>query len=199
MEGRLIFKNATLVERSGGVRPGCAMVVDGERIARVDEDGALPVLPGDWAIDCDGRAVVPARTTTLSALAAPWRGLGDSTALARHCVLEAVLRGVGLVELDAENPLAKAIAAFCVELGLTVSPAALVVGMQGSVAVLEAWPAAELGAALALAQTADARCGWLVAKGRVLVREGQLVGFDGAATAQAAMEAAVAWSRAQVR
>jgi len=60
MEGRLLVKDCTLLDRRG-LQPHRAVVVEGGMVARVSPDGDEPVRPGDWAIDAAGRLLVPGR------------------------------------------------------------------------------------------------------------------------------------------
>jgi cytosine/adenosine deaminase-related metal-dependent hydrolase len=59
MEGRLLFKDCTLLATDGRVRGGMAVLVEGAAIRRVAEDAALPALPGDWVVACRGRVLAP--------------------------------------------------------------------------------------------------------------------------------------------
>src|SRR3712207_167368 len=59
MEGRLLFKDCTLLATDGRVRGGMAVLVEGAAIRQVAEDAALPALPGDWVVGCRGRVLAP--------------------------------------------------------------------------------------------------------------------------------------------
>lgn len=59
MEGRLLFKDCTLLATDGRVRGGMAVLVEGATIRGVAEDGVLPALPGDWVVPCRGRVLGP--------------------------------------------------------------------------------------------------------------------------------------------
>ncbi|MCI0671660.1 MAG: amidohydrolase family protein [Myxococcaceae bacterium] len=59
MEGRLLFKDCTLLTADGRVREGMAVLVEGATIRRVAADVELPALPGDWAVPCRGRVLAP--------------------------------------------------------------------------------------------------------------------------------------------
>jgi cytosine/adenosine deaminase-related metal-dependent hydrolase len=60
MEGRLLVKDCTLLDRRG-LQPHRAVVVEGGMVARISPDGDEPVRPGDWAIEAAGRLLVPGR------------------------------------------------------------------------------------------------------------------------------------------
>ncbi|HEY1416412.1 MAG TPA: amidohydrolase family protein [Myxococcaceae bacterium] len=60
MEGRLVVKDCTLLDR-GTVSRHRAVVVEGGMVARVSADDSEPVRPGDWAIEAAGRLLVPGR------------------------------------------------------------------------------------------------------------------------------------------
>ena len=60
MEGRLVVKDCTLLDR-GTVHRHRAVVVEGGMVARVSPDESEPVRPGDWAIEAAGRLLVPGR------------------------------------------------------------------------------------------------------------------------------------------
>jgi cytosine/adenosine deaminase-related metal-dependent hydrolase len=59
VEGRLVFKNATVLRPEGGLTRECAVVIEGSSISRIDVDDAVPILPGDWHIACEGRLLAP--------------------------------------------------------------------------------------------------------------------------------------------
>ncbi|QDE91821.1 amidohydrolase [Myxococcus xanthus] len=59
MEGRLLLKNCAVFRADGRVRHGMAVVVEGNTIRRVAPDAQVPVLPGDWEVACHGRLVAP--------------------------------------------------------------------------------------------------------------------------------------------
>jgi len=60
MEGRLVVKDCTLLDR-GTVQRHRAVVVEGGMVARVSPDESEQVRPGDWAIEAGGRLLVPGR------------------------------------------------------------------------------------------------------------------------------------------
>ena len=60
MEGRLLVKNCTLLDR-GALHLNRAVVVEGGMVARIAADADEPVRPGDWAIEAGGRLLVPGR------------------------------------------------------------------------------------------------------------------------------------------
>jgi 5-methylthioadenosine/S-adenosylhomocysteine deaminase len=56
---RIIFKNCAVFRLDGRIRQGLAVVVEGEKVVAIDLDANVPVLPGDWQINCRGRLVGP--------------------------------------------------------------------------------------------------------------------------------------------
>ncbi|HZH04301.1 MAG TPA: amidohydrolase family protein, partial [Myxococcaceae bacterium] len=61
MEGRLVLKNGAILEGDGRLRTAVAVLVVGGRIAQIDDDARIPVLPGDWEVACRGRLIAPGR------------------------------------------------------------------------------------------------------------------------------------------
>ncbi len=59
MEGRLLLKRCSIFRADGRVRADMAVVVEEGRITRIAPDATVPVLPGDWEVDCRGRLVMP--------------------------------------------------------------------------------------------------------------------------------------------
>ncbi|WP_426753668.1 amidohydrolase family protein [Myxococcus sp. Y35] len=59
MEGRLLLKDCAVFRADGRVRHGMAVVVEGNTIRQVAPDAQVPVLPGDWEVACRGRLVAP--------------------------------------------------------------------------------------------------------------------------------------------
>jgi len=59
MEGRLLLKNCSVFSPDGRVRGSMAVVIDGGKIAAVEEDAAVPARPGDWNVSCEGRLLAP--------------------------------------------------------------------------------------------------------------------------------------------
>jgi len=101
MEGRLLVKDCTLLDRET-VHPHRAVVVEGGMVARVSADGNEPVRPGDWAIDAQGRVLVPGRVDAhaqLGELPGARRMLttAESTALAAAAIAFALRTGVTTV------------------------------------------------------------------------------------------------------
>jgi 5-methylthioadenosine/S-adenosylhomocysteine deaminase len=101
MEGRLLVKDCTLLER-GAVLPHRAVVVEGGMVARIAPDGNEPVRPGDWAIEAQGRLLVPGRVdghAQLGDLPGPRRPLtaSESSALAAASIALALRAGVTTV------------------------------------------------------------------------------------------------------
>lgn len=78
MEGRLLLKDCSLFSADGRVRAHMAVLVEGGSIVQVVDDASLPVLPGDWAVQCDGRLVTPGfvdcHTRLVGAQLSPWSG-----------------------------------------------------------------------------------------------------------------------------
>lgn len=60
MEGRLLLKNCSILRADGRLRSGMAVAIQGETISEVLPDAEVPVLPGDWEVDCRRRLVAPA-------------------------------------------------------------------------------------------------------------------------------------------
>ena len=59
MEGRLVLKNCSIFRADGHGRTAMAVVIEDGLIRRVAPDAEVPVLPGDWAVECRGRLVMP--------------------------------------------------------------------------------------------------------------------------------------------
>ncbi len=59
MPQRVLFKNCAVFRLDGRIRQGLAVVVEGEKVVSIDVDENVPVLPGDWQINCRGRLVGP--------------------------------------------------------------------------------------------------------------------------------------------
>jgi 5-methylthioadenosine/S-adenosylhomocysteine deaminase len=70
MDGRLLFKNCTLLEGER-LAQGRVVVVEGNRVTQVGPDADTPTLPGDWAVDARGRLLVPGRVDAHALLTAP--------------------------------------------------------------------------------------------------------------------------------
>lgn len=101
MEGRLLVKDCTLVDREA-VHPHRAVVVEGGMVIRISQDGNEPVRPGDWAIEARGRLLVPGRVdgnAQLGQVAAARRALtaAESSALAAAAMALALRAGVTTV------------------------------------------------------------------------------------------------------
>lgn len=191
VEGRLVFKQAALVRSDGTCELDRAVVFDGGALLSQGADAEVPLLPGDWEVACRGRALLPCRVEKASQLALGYRALGDARPVARLCVLEAVLRGVGAIEPDGTSVLEVGIAEEARAIGLHDREAGL---GAGSAVVLDAWPVAGLPAERREVLLRHARAAWVVIRGQVLVREGVLVGLELASAAQAASAAAAAWN-----
>ncbi len=116
MDGRLLFKNCTLLEGQR-LAPSRVVVVEGGRVTHVGPDADTPALPGDWAVDGRGRLLVPgrvdahARLTAPAAGASPWTA-SEVEALAAAALARAVRSGVSSVfeMLDAVDHPAEALA-----------------------------------------------------------------------------------------
>jgi 5-methylthioadenosine/S-adenosylhomocysteine deaminase len=101
MDGRLLFKNCTLLEGER-LESGRVVVVKGNRVAQVGKDADAPTLPGDWAVDAKGRLLVPGRVDAHACLTAPTRSPGPWTtseveALAAASLARALRAGVTTV------------------------------------------------------------------------------------------------------
>jgi cytosine/adenosine deaminase-related metal-dependent hydrolase len=59
MEGRLVLKNCTLFRLDGRIQRGMAAVIENGKIAKIADDGDVPILPGDWEVACRERLVAP--------------------------------------------------------------------------------------------------------------------------------------------
>ena len=80
MEGRLLLKNCSVLRSGGAVTRGQAVLIEGNRIARVAPDAAISALPGDWVVAGAGRLVMPGLVDCHSHLLAAARGRGLATA-----------------------------------------------------------------------------------------------------------------------
>lgn len=101
MDGRLLFKNCTLLEGER-LETGRVVVVKGNRVAQVGRDADAPALPGDWAVDAKGRLLVPGRVDAHACLTAPSLSPGPWTtseveALAAASLARALRSGVTTV------------------------------------------------------------------------------------------------------
>jgi 5-methylthioadenosine/S-adenosylhomocysteine deaminase len=100
MDGRLLFKNCTLLEGERLER-GRVVVVTGGRVAQVGPDADAPALPGDWAVDARGRLLVPGRVDAHARFTAPSASAVWSTseveALAAAALARALRAGVTCV------------------------------------------------------------------------------------------------------
>jgi len=101
MEGRLLVKDCTLLDREA-VHLHRAVVVEGGMVARISPDENEPVRPGDWAIDAQGRLLVPGRVdghAQLGELAGARRALttGETSALTGAAIALALRTGVTTV------------------------------------------------------------------------------------------------------
>jgi 5-methylthioadenosine/S-adenosylhomocysteine deaminase len=98
MDGRLLFKNCTLLEGERLER-GRVVVVKGGRIAQVAADAEAPALAGDWVVEAAGRLLVPgrvdahARLTQAASDAKPWTA-GEVEALSAAALARALRAGV---------------------------------------------------------------------------------------------------------
>jgi cytosine/adenosine deaminase-related metal-dependent hydrolase len=112
MEGRLLIKNCTVLER-GVLRRGCAVVVEGPAVVRVAADSSEPVRPGDWAVDAQDRLLLPGRVDGHAELAGAdgsgrKRSTSEVEALAAAAIAQALRGGTTtlLNQLsEAQNPL----------------------------------------------------------------------------------------------
>ena len=60
---RLVLTNATLVPGDGPVRQRASVVIDGETIESVSDDGAVEFRPDDRVVDLGGRTIMPGMVT----------------------------------------------------------------------------------------------------------------------------------------
>ena len=98
MDGRLLFKNCTLLEGER-LEQGRVVVVKGNRVVQVGRDADAPALPGDWAVDAKGRLLVPGRVDAHACLTAPSKpprpwSTSEVEALAAASLARAVRGGV---------------------------------------------------------------------------------------------------------
>jgi cytosine/adenosine deaminase-related metal-dependent hydrolase len=101
MEGRLLVKNCTLLDR-GALHVHRAVVVEGGMVARIAADSDEPVRPGDWAIEAGGRLLVPGRVDGHACLGHTSRArrplaAAESSALAAAAIALALRSGVTTV------------------------------------------------------------------------------------------------------
>lgn len=99
MEGRLLLKNCALLRSGGAVARGQAVLVEGAAIARIADDAAIPALPGDWVVPCDGRLLMPGLVDCHADLLAATRGRGsplpgEVAALSAHALALGLRHGV---------------------------------------------------------------------------------------------------------
>ncbi|MCB9722428.1 MAG: amidohydrolase family protein [Spirochaetaceae bacterium] len=62
--GRIVFRNANLLDGDHAARPGTTVCVRGERIESVEHDAAYQAKPGDEVYDLDGRTLMPGMVQT---------------------------------------------------------------------------------------------------------------------------------------
>jgi len=109
MDGRLLFKDCTLLHADGRLEPGMALCAVGRHISAVGDDADFPLLPGDWAVDCGGRALAPGLIDCHTALPVEPHLLDLATLerLAAHALAEGLLRGVTtrVLQLPGPDPL----------------------------------------------------------------------------------------------
>jgi 5-methylthioadenosine/S-adenosylhomocysteine deaminase len=97
MEGRLLIKNCTVLD-TGVLRRGCAVVVEGPAVARLAADSSEPVRPGDWAVDAQGRLLLPGRVDGHAELATAdgsgrKRSISEVETLAAAAIAQALRAG----------------------------------------------------------------------------------------------------------
>jgi 5-methylthioadenosine/S-adenosylhomocysteine deaminase len=171
MDGRLLFKNCTLLEGERLER-GCVVVVKGGRVAQVGPDAETPALPGDWAVDAKGRLLVPGRVDAHARLTAPNAATAWSTseveALAAASLARALRSGVttvfehlSFVEQPAEALAAEALTAERLGVRLVASHATggerWEAPLEANVDFVRAWASHPLvRGALGLSRVADA-------------------------------------------
>lgn len=66
MEGRLLFKDASVVFDDGTFQAQQAVVIDNHSMVAMGPNAQHPTLPGDWEIDCRGRWLLPGRIDRVS-------------------------------------------------------------------------------------------------------------------------------------
>lgn len=99
MEGRLLLKNCSLLRSGGALVRGQAVLVSGSTIQRVDADAAIPALPGDWVVACDGRILMPGLVDCHAQLLAATGGKGSAqpnevAAISAHALAIGLRHGV---------------------------------------------------------------------------------------------------------
>lgn len=107
MNGRLLFKDCTLLHADGRLEPGRALSVVDRHIEAIAADADLPLLPGDWWVDCGGRALAPGLVdchTALPDLAEPTLTPAELELLTAHALAEGLLRGVTSRALQLHAP-----------------------------------------------------------------------------------------------
>jgi hypothetical protein len=193
MEGRLLLKGCRWW--SGSPAPSTmTCVVDGTTIAQVAADDQVPALPGDWVVACDRRWVTPglvdAGAAELSARALASRVLRGFTQVVAPRAAEADAQKIG-VRLMSQLPAGRlALASGGVAslepawhdarqrgpdtLGRLFSGAEAL--QRGALADLVVWDLT--GDLPRASELLAARAAWVVVAGRVVVREGRLVGTE---------------------
>ena len=197
VEGRLLLKEGSLIDAEGALRTGVSVLVVEGRIERIDHDEALPVLPGDWAVPCRGRLIVPGERVCASLLPEPASSSVsrlDPSSLEKLC-----LYGLARAALSGVTAVAHAYAGEAwadragVRLPLRQLPVseqpvangdagrvwAVVPGAVGDLRVLDAYPLGVLDAQGDPRWLGDSgRPAWVLVGGKVLVREGRLLSED---------------------
>ncbi|MGO9829723.1 MAG: amidohydrolase family protein [Myxococcaceae bacterium] len=172
MDGRLLFKNCTLLEGER-LAQGRVVVVEGATVSQVGPDAGVPVLPGDWAVDARGRLLVPGRVDAHARLTGPlasparWTA-SEVEALAAAALARALRSGVtcvfehlASVEQPAEALAMEALTAERLGIRLLASHATGGEGWQGPLEAnldfLKAWSGHPLvRGAVGLSRLADA-------------------------------------------
>ena len=186
MEGRLLIRDCA-VWQAGGAVDDRSVLIEGETIAAVDAASKLPARPGDWVADARGRLVTPGLFGD---------GEAEATGAAQHQlrVANALRHGItGVVSGGGPALGARVIAPSGASGadGAALQQASFGVPFgkvePGYAADLVLWDAVPgTGFTLTLGKPVGALVAWVIVAGRVVVREGQLVGADYLALATAA-------------
>jgi imidazolonepropionase-like amidohydrolase len=170
VEGRLFIRGCA-IWREGAVEDARSVVIEGESIAAIDAEGALKALPGDWVCEARGRLLTPGLCFSASST--------GSVARDRLLVANMLRRGATRVVMAAAPEVA-ALGARMVE--VEGSPGRIAPSAPADVVLWDIVPSARFNPG----ELAVAFAAWVIVAGRVVVREGQLVGADYVSLAAAA-------------